>query len=1378
MFMASSSSSSSRPGWVYDVFLSFRGEDTRKNFTDHLFTALQKAGIRTFRDDDELRIGEEISFQLPKAIQESKISIVVFSKGYASSTWCLDELEKILDCRQPTGQIVLPVFYDIDPSDIRKQTGSFAEAFDRHEERFKEEMEKVQKWRKALVEAANISGLDLRSFANGHESKLIQKIVEEVSSKLNPRFLFDDMPLKRLKTTMISGSGLLDDAEEKQITNRAVRDWLVEYKDAVYEADDFLDEIAYEALRQELEAEAQTFIKPLEIMGLREIEEKSRGLQESLDYLVKQKDALGLINRTGKEPSSPKRRTTSLVDERGVYGRGDDREAILKLLLSDDANGQNLGVVPIVGMGGVGKTTLAQLVYNHSRVQERFGLKAWVCVSEDFSVSKLTKVILEGFGSYPAFDNLDKLQLQLKERLQGNKFLLVLDDVWNEDYDEWDRFLTPLKYGAKGSMILVTTRNESVASVTRTVPTHHLKELTEDNCLLVFTKHAFRGKNPNDYEELLQIGREIAKKCKGLPLAAKTLGGLLRTKRDVEEWEKILESNLWDLPKGNILPALRLSYHYLPPHLKQCFAYCAIFPKDYLFEKDELVLLWMAEGFLVRSVDDEMERAGAECFDDLLSRSFSQQSSSLFVMHDLMHDLATHVSGQFCFSSRLGENNSSEGTRRTRHLSLVVDTGGGFSSTKLENIREAQHLRTFQTLTFVNGGPSPDFYIEIFHILSKLGRLRVLSLSNFAGADKLLWSTSKLKHLRYLDLFGSNLVTLPEEVSALLNLQTLILQECSELASLPYLGNLKHLRHLNLEGTGIERLPASLERLTNLRYLNISDTPLKEMPPHIGQLAKLRTLTHFLVGRQSETSIKELGKLRHLRGELHIGNLQNVVDARDAAEANLKGIKHLDKLRFTWDGDTHDPQHVTSTLEKLEPNRNVKDLEIDGYGGVRFPEWVGKSSFSNIVSLRLSRCTNCTFLPPLGQLASLERLSIEAFDKVEIVGSEFYGNCTAMKKPFESLKTLRFEGMPEWREWISDEGSREGFPLLEELLIQECPNLAKALPCHHLPRVTSLTIRGCKQLATPLPRFPEWVGESYLSNIVSLKLIRCTNSTSLPPLGQLASLERLSIEAFDKVEIVGSELYGNCTALKKPFESLKTLSFRRMSEWREWISDEGSREAFPLLEELLIEECPNLAKALPCHHLPRVTSLTIGGCEQLATPLPRFPGLLSLIVFDLHSLESLPEEIDQMGCSPSDLGKIIIHRCASLKGVALDLLPKLNFLRILDCPDLESLCANERPLNDLTSLHSLEIEGCPKLVSFPKGGLPAPVLTQLDLYDCKNLKQLPESMPSLLPSLNRLGIYGCSEVELCPEGVFPPHYNYFGFVIATNSLQAACNGAC
>ncbi|CAK7338776.1 unnamed protein product [Dovyalis caffra] len=160
--------SSSRPGWSYDVFLSFRGEDTRKNFTDHLYTALIQAGIHTFRDDDELPRGEEIGPQLLKAIEDSRISILVFSKDYASSRWCLDELVKILECKRTMGQLVLPIFYDIDPSDVRKQKGSFAKAFDRHEDIFSKE--KVNKWREALLLAGNLSGWDIRSLANGYIS--------------------------------------------------------------------------------------------------------------------------------------------------------------------------------------------------------------------------------------------------------------------------------------------------------------------------------------------------------------------------------------------------------------------------------------------------------------------------------------------------------------------------------------------------------------------------------------------------------------------------------------------------------------------------------------------------------------------------------------------------------------------------------------------------------------------------------------------------------------------------------------------------------------------------------------------------------------------------------------------------------------------------------------------------------------------------------------------------------------------------------------------------------------------------------------------------------------------------------------------------------
>lgn len=160
--MAFSSTSSTRKSYRYDVFLSFRGEDVRKHFVDHLFTALQRQGIHTFKDDPKLEKGRMINHELLKSIEESKLYIVIFSKNYASSSWCLDELVKIMECQKETEQIAYPVFYDVDPSEIRKQLGPVGEAFKRHNN-----MKEVKKWRGALKEAANLSGWDLRKTDDG-----------------------------------------------------------------------------------------------------------------------------------------------------------------------------------------------------------------------------------------------------------------------------------------------------------------------------------------------------------------------------------------------------------------------------------------------------------------------------------------------------------------------------------------------------------------------------------------------------------------------------------------------------------------------------------------------------------------------------------------------------------------------------------------------------------------------------------------------------------------------------------------------------------------------------------------------------------------------------------------------------------------------------------------------------------------------------------------------------------------------------------------------------------------------------------------------------------------------------------------------------------
>nr|XP_028949452.1 toll/interleukin-1 receptor-like protein isoform X2 [Malus domestica] len=176
---SSSSSSSYTHSWTYDVFLSFRGEDTRNNFVGHLYNNLVRKGIKTFIDDEALKRGEEISAALLKAIEQSRVSVVVFSENYASSEWCLDELVHIFHCKEQLQQMVFPVFYKVDPSDVRNQTKSLGKALAHHESKLKDNMDKVLRWRETLTKAANLSGWSF--LADGPEYKFIQKIIEDIS---------------------------------------------------------------------------------------------------------------------------------------------------------------------------------------------------------------------------------------------------------------------------------------------------------------------------------------------------------------------------------------------------------------------------------------------------------------------------------------------------------------------------------------------------------------------------------------------------------------------------------------------------------------------------------------------------------------------------------------------------------------------------------------------------------------------------------------------------------------------------------------------------------------------------------------------------------------------------------------------------------------------------------------------------------------------------------------------------------------------------------------------------------------------------------------------------------------------------------------------
>ena len=418
-----------------------------------------------------------------------------------------------------------------------------------------------------------------------------------------------DADLKKWKRMLLKIQAVLDDAEEKQVTNGSVKIWLDELEDLAYDVDDILDEFATEALRRELDPEPKSKMQKVldGYVGsnrdfVKLMRSKIEGIDRRLQEIVEEKKDLELRENTGGRTLTKTSRppSTSLVNESRTYGRDEDKKEIVKLLLeSSDAQ---LSVIPIVGMGGLGKTTLAQLVYKDDEVSRHFELKAWVCVSEDFDNLRLTKEILHSFTSESCHDNnnLDSLQGKLKEKLSGKKFLLILDDVWNENYELWTELRKPFEYGVKGSTIVVTTRNDGVSSIMGTNPPYKLKELSRDACLRVFTHHALDTTDFSEYPELEKYGHKIVDRCKGAPLAAKALGGLLRTKHDPYEWEDVLNSKIWDISedKSIIFSCLKLSYNYLPSHLKRCFAYCSLFSKDNKFKKKELVLLWIAEGLV------------------------------------------------------------------------------------------------------------------------------------------------------------------------------------------------------------------------------------------------------------------------------------------------------------------------------------------------------------------------------------------------------------------------------------------------------------------------------------------------------------------------------------------------------------------------------------------------------------------------------------------------------------------------------------------------------------------------------------------------------------------------------------------------------------
>lgn len=1135
---------------------------------------------------------------------------------------------------------------------------------------------------------------------------LIGKLISTESNEISLVWGVKD-GIKRLQKTLTSIHAVLTDAEKQQVEKETVKLWLDNLKDMVYEAEDILEEFEYRAHKQEIQVRKQdkvrNFFSRSNPLGFNhKMAHKIKLLNQKLDQVSEDKEKFSF----NKSESTPRRNreTHSLVDVSMFVGREKEKSEIIDLLLDNSCNQQIYCVILIVAMGGVGKTALAGIIYGDDVVKQHFEKRLWVCVSEDSSRKQVFNQLLDS-GKKEKYTSLDVMVNDLKEKLQGNRYLIVLDDMWTDDHSEWDDMLNDLLLlGSRGSKVIITSRCNEVVSPMSSIYRYSLAGLSEDDCWTMLDKIAFGPEGAGKTTELTEIGKNIARKCKGVPLTIKVLGRLMYSKKSEHEWQSIENNEIWNLPAGvtKVMKVLKLSYDHLEPHLKQCFRYCSLFQKDCIIKRKNLIRMWMAEGFLGHSRHSmEIETLGNEYFSSLLSKSFFQEEKKnefgiikSCKMHDLIHDLAQSVAkseSSMIIDNTIGE----EDICRLRRVSFASHESHEVSQlpAPLAKVKKLRALISTKSEFISN-----SYGMQIF---TNFNYLRVLDLSR-GSITELPPSISKLIHLRYLNLSDSQLKALPSSFTALYNLQTLNIKRCNYLKD----------------------FPKDMRKLTKLRYLLSGGYPMLK---NAGLFTSLVCLPVFVVGNKSQQGfgIQELRDLNLLSGKLKICNLENISNGVDAEQGGLKEKQHILRLELHWsttrDPGVHDDFEV---LQGLQPHRNLKRLQVYQYVSSKFPTWMMSPQrfLPNLVHLILTDCVKCEYLPPLGLLPFLKVLTIDGLDGVKNIGSEFYGSDNAYVSSFPCLEFLTLTNMSdlvEWQDQVSSpsaSSSFSSFPRLERFIIMGCRKLTH-MP-NRFPSLKTLYIKSCN--GEPIRSLVE----SNRSSLTSIQVDSCNEFVSLP-LGFFRGNNVLS-----RLEIWLCENFAGFTpdvALPdrvNSSNSLKELGFLNCGPLNSCLDLRG----FNSLRMLLIlflksQECISgleyiISKKSGIEYLPKLETLEIGSFSGDLEPFPfpaasigeggggtavgnYFPSLCELTLRGGGKLKCLPDQIQNI----TSLQCLRIYVFNSLVALPewLGNLTSLRELVIFNCENLKYLPSQEKMLR-LTSLRKLSIYGCQVLVDRCKGG--------------------------------------------------------------------------
>ncbi|KAL6908217.1 hypothetical protein ACP4OV_002387 [Aristida adscensionis] len=930
--------------------------------------------------------------------------------------------------------------------------------------------------------------------------------------------------------------------------------WMKEFRSAFYEAEDIIDAIDYQHLKNRVLSQAgdesagvnfRCFKQQVVRMSDFKVSIFSRmKLKSSLDRIENLIDEghkllqiLNLaassvsVNYTPNSIARSETKTTSAAPV--VFGRDNDLTMIRTMLRDTAAAAEPsssrtrcFSVIGIYGIPGSGKTTLAQYVCEKEKDDGFFDLFMWIHVSQNFSVGSVFTEMLEiaSGGKRDQLSNLDMLQKELEEKLRGKRFLLVLDDVWYDKHvseQQLDLLFSPLKVGKGGSSVLVTSRTANAAKAFGAQRLVLIPDLDEEQYFSMFMHYAIDGAAISDQALLGHydlIGRKIAEKLGRSPLAARTVAGQLNRRLDVDFWRSSLNRDLLSGTMG----ALWWSFQQLDDPVRQCFVYCSMFPRRYSLERDVLVRMWVAQGFVqTTNAVEDMEDISNDYFHVLESCSFIQRKlkttdgTDLFTIHDLLHDLARRVAGDDCFT--VEKDMVVQIPQDARHLFIDSRELRVYAA----KILKLRMLRTLVSSHSLGGNMTIQ---DFMHLLQTLKKLRVVNVP-VKRLQKIPACIGELKHLRYLGIFGniSFYLTLPSEFTKLYHLQ---------LFFLPLV---------------ISPSCSSSNKMTNL--INLRHILFCEMVfPNVGRMTQLQTLRTFTVRRTRGYEIQQLEHLDNLRDDLWIEGLENVSSKEEARQAKLANKVHLSRLMLRW-GDgwmlknqdgrksknpsgtslaerstcKQNPDLQREILEALCPPFQITSLDIVRYRGSTYPSWLtGElSTLKNLQDLSFYECSGCHVPPRIG-VANLHTLgitscswnslpeNIECLTSLQSLHIEDCRNIRSIPRLPRSLRRLSLvshkvsnapPGISDCT-WKSLQENMECLTSLEKLSISECKNI---LSLSRFPSLKKLELNGCYGSDAP-----SMVSEFFVC-LRKLEIVNCDWKSLPENMESLTSLEKLTI---------------------------------------------------------------------------------------------------------------------------------------------------------------------------------------------------------------------------------------------------------------------------